>query len=438
MKEPKGITMKIAIISEHASPLAVAGGVDSGGQNIYVANVARQLQRSGHQVDVFTRRDRALLPSISNMEGIRVIHVPAGPPLQLPKEQLLPYMGEFADFLIGFFRCEKTSYHVIHANFFMSGLAGLKVKRALGVPLVTTFHALGRVRRLHQGTDDGFPDERFAIEDELVRRSDAIIAECPQDEADLVDLYHADSERIDIVPCGFDADEFHPMNRDAARDALGWPRDRFIVLQLGRIVQRKGIDNVIRGVGALKMQHGIDARLYIVGGNSDVPNEIATPEIARLRGIATHEQIANETTFVGRRGRRRLRMFYSAANVFVTTPWYEPFGITPVEAMACGTPVIGADVGGIRYSVKHGETGWLVPPRDPAALAMKLAVLQRDPELARRMGEAGLARAQAEFTWSGVAESLTDIYRRVADMNTLFASNESGEALRSAAGGAAG
>jgi D-inositol-3-phosphate glycosyltransferase len=131
-------------------------------------------------------------------------------------------------------------------------------------------------------------------------------------------------------------------------------------------------------------------------------------------------------------------MFYSAANVFVTTPWYEPFGITPVEAMACGTPVIGADVGGIRYSVKHGETGWLVPPRDPAALAMKLATLQRDPSLARRMGEAGLARAHAEFTWSGVSESLTHIYRRVADVNTVFAQSESTEALRSAAGGAAG
>ncbi|ACC74332.1 glycosyltransferase family 1 protein [Paraburkholderia phymatum] len=429
--------MKIAIISEHASPLAVAGGVDSGGQNIYVAHVARQLQRSGHQVDVFTRRDRALLPAISNMDGVRVIHVPAGPPLQLPKEQLLPYMGEFSDFLIGFFRRERTPYHVMHANFFMSGLAGLKVKRVLGVPLVTTFHALGRVRRVHQGSDDGFPDERFDIEDELVRHSDAIIAECPQDEADLVELYRADPVRIEIVPCGFDAEEFHPLNRDAARHALGWPRKAFIVLQLGRIVQRKGIDNVIRGVGVLKSQHGIDARLYVVGGNSDTPNEFATPEIARLRGVAREAGVEPATTFVGRRGRESLREFYSAANVFVTTPWYEPFGITPVEAMACGTPVIGANVGGIRFSVREGETGWLVPPRDPAALAMRLAALQRDPALARRMGEAGLARAQAEFTWSGVAESLQAIYGRVADVGTAPARSDSAQTLRSAAGGAA-
>ncbi|GJH04545.1 glycosyltransferase [Paraburkholderia terrae] len=430
--------MKIALISEHASPLAVAGGVDSGGQNIYVANIARQLQRSGHEVDVFTRRDRALLPSISNMDGVRVIHVPAGPPLQLPKEQLLPYMGEFSDYVIGFCRSERTPYDIQHANFFMSGLVGLKIKRTLGIPLVTTFHALGRVRRLHQGSDDGFPDQRFAIEDELVRLSDAIIAECPQDEADLIELYHADVGRIEMVPCGFDADEFHPIDREDARKLLGWPREAFVVLQLGRIVQRKGIDNVIRGVGVLKSQHGIDAQLYIVGGNSDTPNEIATPEIARLRNVARQAGVEHRTIFVGRRGREQLRVFYSASSVFVTTPWYEPFGITPVEAMACGTPVIGADVGGIRHSVKDGETGWLVPARDPAALAVRLAALQRDPALARRMGDAGLDRARAEFTWRGVADSLLAVYRRVGHVSTVSTLRDATQTARSAAGGAAG
>jgi glycosyltransferase involved in cell wall biosynthesis len=410
----EGNAMKIALISEHASPLAVAGGVDSGGQNIYVANVARQLVEMGHQVDVFTRRDRALLPLISDMDGARVIHVPAGPPKQLPKEQLLPFMDEFAAFLIQFFRRESEPYHVMHANFFMSGLAAMKVKSALGVPLVTTFHALGRVRRIHQGANDGFPDERFAIEDELVARSDIVVAECPQDKSDLVEHYRADPSRIQIVPCGFDADEFQPMERAAAREALGWHQDEFTVLQLGRLVQRKGIDNVVRSVSILKQAFRAPARLYIVGGNSDLPNEIATPEIARLRGVASECGVAEQTTFVGRRGRAQLRYFYCAADVFVTTPWYEPFGITPIEAMACGTPVIGADVGGIRYSVADGLTGFLVPPRDPSALAARLDQLRRNPALGRRMGEAGLARAQAEFTWRGVGESLAQIYARAA------------------------
>jgi glycosyltransferase involved in cell wall biosynthesis len=429
--------MKIALVSEHASPLAVAGGVDSGGQNIYVAKVARELVAMGHEVDVFTRRDRALLPLVSEMDGVRVIHVPAGPPKQLPKEQLLPFMDEFAAFLIEFFRRERHPYQVIHANFFMSGLAALKVKAVLGVPIVTTFHALGRVRRIHQGADDGFPDERFAIEDDLVARSDIVVAECPQDEADLIEHYHAGPARIQVVPCGFDADEFRPLDRAAARDALGWHKDEFTVLQLGRLVQRKGIDNVVRGIGILKQVFRASARLYVVGGNSDAPNELATPEIARLGGIARECGVAEQTTFVGRRGRAQLRYFYNAADVFVTTPWYEPFGITPVEAMACGTPVIGADVGGIRYSVVHGVTGLLVPPRDPAALAARLDQLRRDPGLARRMGEAGLKRARAEFTWKGVGDSLARIYARAACVVPAETGADHAEIPKCAAAGAA-
>ncbi|MGF6743069.1 glycosyltransferase family 4 protein [Paraburkholderia atlantica] len=421
--------MKIALISEHASPLAVAGGVDSGGQNIYVANVARQLVEMGHQVDVFTRRDRALVPERVEMDGVRVIHVPAGPPRQLPKEQLLPFMDEFATFLIGFFRREPQPYDVMHANFFMSGLAALKVKAALGVPLVTTFHALGRVRRIHQGADDGFPDERFAIEDELVARSDVVVAECPQDQADLLEHYRADPARIRIVPCGFDDEEFRPIEREAARNVLGWSPHDFIVLQLGRLVQRKGIDNVVRGVGVLKHTFNTAARLYVVGGNSDAPNEIATPEIARLREIARECGVAEQTSFVGRRGRARLRYFYSAADVFVTTPWYEPFGITPVEAMACATPVIGADVGGIRYSVLDGVTGFLVPPRDPHTLAARLDRLRRDPALARRMGEAGLERARTSFTWRGVSEALAQVYARAARLAPSKTSLDAGSEL---------
>ncbi|MBV8260345.1 MAG: glycosyltransferase family 1 protein [Paraburkholderia sp.] len=421
--------MKIALVSEHASPLAVAGGVDTGGQNIYVAHVARQLHRAGHQVDVFTRRDRALLPPVSHMDGVRVIQVPAGPPMQLPKERLLAHMPQFARFLVDFCRSERRRYDVIHANFFMSGLAALAVKDALRVPLVMTFHALGRVRRLHQGANDGFPDERFAIEDDLVRRADCLIAECPADEADLLEHYRADPSRIAVIACGFDPGEFSPVDRLQARRRVGWPADEFCVLQLGRLVERKGIDNVVRGVAELRARHGVKARLYVVGGDADTPNEIATPEIARLRGIARQCGIEPHVTFVGRRERSQLRDFYSAADVFVTTPWYEPFGITPVEAMACATPVIGADVGGIRHTVRHGETGWLVPPRDPQALAERLLAIHADPALARAMGEAGRARVEAHFTWRQIGLELEDVYAQLTGA-TLGAREGASEATQ--------
>jgi glycosyltransferase involved in cell wall biosynthesis len=428
--------MKIALISEHASPLALAGGIDSGGQNIYVHHVARQLSRLGHTVDVFTRRDRALLPTFAQFDAnARVVYVPAGPPKQIPKEQLLPFMEEFGEFLIDFFRGQAMAYDVIHANFFMSGLAALKVKDTLSIPLVTTFHALGRVRRLHQGSADGFADDRFVIEDELVRRSDAIIAECPQDVDDLVNLYNADPARIETVPCGFDAQEFFPVERTSARRALGWSNDHFTVLQLGRLVPRKGIENVILGVSRLRQRYGIHAHLYIVGGNSEAPNEQATPEISRLRRIAEQAGVSDLTAFVGRRGRAQLRLFYGAADVFVTTPWYEPFGITPVEAMACGVPVIGAEVGGIRSTVVDGMTGFLVPARDPDALAERLAALHRDPALSRRLGAAALARARSQYTWAGVAHSLLGVYGRMAPL-ALPAASAAIEPLVTANGGA--
>lgn len=362
--------MKIAMISEHASPLAVAGGVDAGGQNIYVAHVARQLARMGHCVDVFTRSEAANAPEVVAVEpGVRVVHVPAGPACTLPKEALLPYMGEFAAFLLRFCEAARRGrdgcYEILHANFFMSGLAAMVVRRALQVPMVTTFHALGRVRRLHQGDSDGFPDERFGIEEALVRNCERVIAECVQDRDDLVHLYDGDPARIAIVPCGFDAAEFRPVDLVHARRCLGWDADAFTVLQLGRLVPRKGIDNVIRAIGVLRERHGREATLHIVGGSTEQPDEQATPEIARLRAVAREAGVEDRVIFDGRRDRDVLHLYYAAADVFVTTPWYEPFGITPVEAMACARPVIGANVGGIRSTVIDGVTGFLVPRAIP-------------------------------------------------------------------------
>ncbi|MCA9973044.1 MAG: glycosyltransferase, partial [Anaerolineales bacterium] len=404
---------RIALISEHASPLAALGGVDSGGQNVYVSQVARHLPLHGFAVDVFTRRDGADLPEVVEWEnGVRIIHVPAGPPRFVPKEALLPHMADFAAYVIA--RARQQPYALLHANFWMSALVAADVKQATGTPFVVTFHALGRVRRRHQGQADGFPDDRFAVEDRVVREADALIAECPQDETDLRTLYHADPARICVVPAGFDPLEFAPLNQAQARIALGLPLDAPLILQLGRMVPRKGVANVIRALAHLRRHHDTPARLLVVGGEADTPDPALTPEIGRLQAIAAHENVADRVTFVGRRGRDVLKYYYNAADVFVSTPWYEPFGITPVEAMACGTAVIGARVGGIQFSVRDGETGFLVPPKDPAALADRLAMLLRQPALRRRLGQAGIRRAHAAFTWSHVARSLAALYRQVA------------------------
>ena len=408
------MTRRIALISEHASPLGSPGGVDSGGQNVYVGQIARHLATAGYEVDIFTRRDDASLPEITSwVNGVRVVHVPAGPALPVRKEDLLPYMTEFTDWTLGFCAREGRTYDLIHANFWMSGLVAAEIKRRTGTPFVITFHALGRVRRLYQGEADAFPDARFTVEDRIVAEADRIIAECSQDEEDLIRLYSADPARITIIPCGFDGAEMAPMSKALARVTLGINPEERVILQLGRMVPRKGVDTVIRALACLRRDHGIAARLLIVGGETDEPDPITTPEIGRLQAIAAEEGVADAVTFVGRRGRDTLKYYYCAADVFVTTPWYEPFGITPVEAMACGTPVVGANVGGIKYSVRDGETGYLVPPDDPAAVAERIARLYRHPELLRVFSRRAVTRANELFTWEKVASAVAALYEEV-------------------------
>jgi len=405
---------RIALISEHASPLAAAGGVDSGGQNIYVAHVAKQLANLGYSIDVFTRRDHPSQPETLDWRpGVRVVHVPAGPATYVRKEALLPLIPEFASYVREYAR-RNGGYSVAHANFFMSGMAALELKRSLGTPFVITFHALGRVRMAHQGTADEFPPARLAIEDELIASADAVIAECPQDRADLTTLYKGALARIAVIPCGFDRAEFWPVTRALARRTLGYRPDERILLNIGRLVPRKGIDNAILGLSRLARRHGILAKLVIVGGNSDLPDPEITPEIGRLRALADAEGVGEQVVFTGRRSREFLKLYYSAADVFVTTPCYEPFGITPLEAMACGTPVAGADVGGIRFSVADGVTGALVPPRNPEALAERLAEMLRDPVRLRELGRNGIRRVNGQFTWQKVARSIGSLYEQVA------------------------
>lgn len=403
------MTKRIALISEHASPLATLGGVDSGGQNVYVGEVAKNLAGLGYTVDVFTRRDSSLLPEQAEwVNGVRIIHVPAGPTQYIRKEDLLPLMAEFTAYVLG---CsQRSGYDLIHANFWMSGLVAAEVKHLLGIPFVVTFHALGRVRRVHQGEADEFPHQRFAIEDRVVAEADHIIAECPQEEEDLIRFYNADPAKITIIPGGFDPGQFWPIGKALARVALGIaPEDR-IILQLGRMVPRKGVDAVIRGFALLQQQ--IPARLLVVGGEAETPS-VLSPEITRLQAIARAEGVTDTVSFIGQRGREALKWYYSAADVFVTTPWYEPFGITPVESMACGTPVIGSNVGGIKFTVRDGETGYLVPANDPVAIAERIAHLYQHPKLLSVFRRQAIQRANDLFTWQKVTNRIADLYEAV-------------------------
>ena len=404
---------KIAFISEHASPLATLGGVDSGGQNVYVAELAKHLASAGYQIDIFTRREDQNQPYIAHwLPGIRVIHIEAGPAICIAKEELLQYMPQFTKNMSSFIRTEQINYEVIHANFWMSGLVACDLKEILHIPFVITFHALGYVRKLYQKDVDKFPACRIDVEKHVAANADVIIAECPQDREDLINYYGANAQKITIIPCGFSKKEFYPVDKAEARKKLGLDPDADIILQLGRMVPRKGIDNVIRAAAKLK-DNNKPLKLLVVGGDTDIPDPEKSPELKRLMDIARKEDILSSVCFTGRKNRAELKYYYSAADIFITTPWYEPFGITPLESMACGTPVIGSDVGGIKYSVAHGETGFLVQPDNPLALADKIDLLLNDKQLLLSMQRNSIERVNKQFTWARVASMAAALYEQL-------------------------
>lgn len=399
---------KIAFISEHASPLATLGGVDSGGQNVYVGELAKHLIALDYVVDIFTRWDDPKLPRVvSWVPGVRVIHVQAGPVKSIPKENLFQYMPEFTENMLAFISEEETPYVLMHANFWMSAMVAADLKDKLNIPFVVTFHALGYVRKLHQGEQDKFPAERIDIERRIVHEADHIIAECPQDREDLMTYYNAPSEKITIIPCGFNPHEFYPLDPLLARMVLNLDPNEKIILQLGRMVPRKGVDNVIRALAKVRAR-GLQARLIIVGGGND-----SEAEMRRLMEIAEEHDVADTVTFAGQKSREVLKYYYSASNVFITTPWYEPFGITPLESMACGTPVVGSNVGGIKYTVEDGKTGYLVHPNDEEELADKVYEVLTDPILLRKMERNAVRRVNSLFTWSKVSNMMASLYERL-------------------------
>ncbi|HEX8038342.1 MAG TPA: glycosyltransferase, partial [Chryseosolibacter sp.] len=345
---------------------------------------------------------------------VRIIHVKAGPVKAVEKEYLYDYMPEFTRNMMAFISKNGVEYELIHANFWMSAMVASDIKKMLQIPFVVTFHALGYVRKLYQKGQDKFPAERIAIEKQIVRDADHILAECPQDREDLMHYYQAPENKITIIPCGFNPYEFHPVDRSVARMVLKLDAEEPLILQLGRVVPRKGIDNVIRAMGRLN-RTSTAARLIVVGGESDGVRPETDPEISRLQQIAVEEKVDHLVTFTGRKQRDVLKYYYAAADVFVTTPWYEPFGITPLESMACGTPVIGSGVGGIKYTVADGKTGFLVPPNDPDALAVKIYELLHDDVLRSRMKKNAVSRVNALFTWAKVTERLALLYERILE-----------------------
>ncbi|HET7875392.1 MAG TPA: glycosyltransferase [Methylomirabilota bacterium] len=397
------MTLRVAALSVHTCPLAALGGKETGGMNVYVRETARELGRMGLAVDVFTRSQNPAIPRVVALgPGARVIHLPTGPEAPMPREQVHRHLDEFVERADAFARGEGTEYDLIHAHYWLSGVAGLRLRAAWGAPLVQMFHTLGRLKnQVAQSPAEVEPDLRIAEESRIVASADRIVAANVVERAHLAWYYRARPERVAVIPCGVDTELFQPMDRAVAKDLLelsGAP----LLLYVGRLKPIKGLETLLDAVVHLDSA----VSLLIIGGDQDEPEN---GHGARLRERVQHLGLGGRVRFLCAQPQRRLRLFYAAADATVMPSYYESFGMVALEAMACGSPVVASRVGGLTTTVQEGVTGYLVPEGDPAALAGRLARLLEDPPERARLGRQAV-RWAAEHRWPCVAEAVCQLY----------------------------
>ena len=395
--------MRIAQVSAHTSPLAPLGGRETGGMNVYVLELSRELARLGYEIDIFTRRD-ADLPRVEQIEpNLRLVRVDAGPPEPIEKEAIVDYLPDFARDMRRFVHEEGRGYSAIHSHYWQSGWAGGHLARDLDVPHLVMFHTLGEVKnRARFGEQE--PKKRIRHERQIVRRASAIVTASSHERELLERYYGADHKKIHTIPCGVDLERFHPAERAAARRRLGLPLTAPVLLWVGRLEKLKGVDILISAVAQLDER---DFTLLIVGGD-----ERAEGLKDELRAQAKAEGVTRNIRFVGAVKHEDLPDYYSAADVCVVPSYYESFGLVAVEAMACGTPVVASRVGGLVSTVTDGVTGYLIPWRCPEPFAEKLEVLLNNPELRANFSRAA-QKSVERFAWRRVALQMASLYDRV-------------------------
>jgi D-inositol-3-phosphate glycosyltransferase len=406
--------LRIAMLSYHTSPFATLGGKHSGGMNVYVRELSRQLAARGHSVDIFTRGTKLHEEAIA--PGARLVSVPAGPAQQIAKNELAAYIGEFADGVAEWAQANGIDYDIIHAHYWMSGLAGKRLKAAWGTPMVLMFHTLGLVKNRITALGAIESDERIYGERKALAAADLVIAATPAEQADLQWLYEVRSDHICVIPPGVDLDRFQPGDKASARAGLGLPADEKLLLFVGRIEALKGIDTLIRAAHLLMSEGFKHFNVKIIGGDVEEELDLLGSEMQRLRSLARELGVQDWIEFAGSRTQDELPAWYAAADVVVMPSYSESFGMVALEAMASGRPVVASRVGGLAYLVQDGLTGYHVQEGNAHELAHRIAALLDNPALLNQMGVAGLQEAQA-YSWSHMASQIQNLYTGLlADM----------------------
>jgi len=419
--------MNIAMLSYHTCPLATLGGKDTGGMNVYVREITRHLGAMGVHVDVFTRSQDEHVPHVLHDLGYgnRVVHIPAGPEHPLPKNVLASYLPEFANGVRDFASSKGIQYDLIHSHYWMSGVAGLELRTYWHTPVVQMFHTLVMMKnRVAQSPDEIEGQYRLEGEQSVLKSADRIIAATPAELAQLQWLYQADTRKIVVIPPGVDIGRFYPIPPDEAKEFIGVPPCGRMILFVGRIEPLKGLDVLLESISHLRQDDTLgEIRfcLVVIGGEKETDNEMMSAEMTRIKTLGAQYGLQDMVAFLGKRGQDTLPYYYSAAEVVVVPSYYESFGMVALEAMACGTPVVASQVGGLAYLVQDGVTGYTVPVDDPQSLAERLMSLLSDSALRNKMGQQAVQYAQG-YAWEHIAQRLLSVYENLrkdipADLN---------------------
>lgn len=404
---------RIALISVHGDPAVEIGKEEAGGQNVYVRSVGEALSKQGWQVDMFTRKADASQPAIVEHNSLcRTIRLKAGPEEFIPRDNIFSFAPRFVSEFLKFQDVTGVKYPIVHTNYWISSWVGMQLKKCQGIKLVHTYHSLGAIKYQSLSTIPMIAKTRLFFEKAVLETADCVVATSPQERNHLQDLVSTKGY-VDIIPCGTDIRNFGSIPREKARQILKIAADEKVVLFVGRFDPRKGIETLVRAVAACKIRQQAKLKLIIGGGWRE--GESDGFERERIDGIVKDLGLGEITIFPGRLGREDLPVYYAAADVCVVPSYYEPFGLVTIEAMACGTPVIGSDVGGLQYTIIPEKTGLLCPPKNEMAFADALDRILSNPDFAKELGQKARLRVETKFSWDGVAKQLNDLYCQILE-----------------------
>ena len=407
---------EIAFVSIHGDPLARLGGSHHGGQNVFVKELSRYLGALGLLVDVYSRWENTEQPNEEKYSrGTRVIRIPVGPSEPIQKEKIVTLLGDLASWIPTYQIQNGINYKLVHTHYYFSGAVGIHLKNTWGIPLVHTFHSLGAVKGEVLGEKDKSPGARFEIERKICQSADRIIATSPQEEIDLVEYYQTDPARITIIPAGVNLDLFQPLLQEESRTEIAFSADDFLITYVGRLEERKGIDTLLK---AIYLADDPQIQAVIVGGPpTDKPflswKELSEEPFREYNVLIDEYGIEKQVTFTGGKPQDQLSKYYSAGDVTVVPSYYEPFGMTAIEAMACGSSVIASRVGGLKTTVKENIVGALFEPRSASQLAEKIKILKDQPSMNAKLRKNARPYVEENFGWKTVSRAVAGVYQEL-------------------------